>query len=153
MLRTDALSALFWLALGAGVTYAGHDLELGSLRDPGSGFLLFWVGLLMAALALIGLVKASRTAGSLPVSAPRRASRPWVPIVCVLGTLVGYAYALPRLGFVVTTTLTLAVLFRVVEPTRWSIVIPGAVATTLIAYVVFRLWLGVQLPAGLLGIG
>ena len=40
MRAADLLSALVWLALGAGVTWAGWDLDLGTLRDPGSGFLL-----------------------------------------------------------------------------------------------------------------
>ncbi len=30
-----------------GVCYGGYDLELGTLRDPGSGFMFFWVGIIM----------------------------------------------------------------------------------------------------------
>ncbi len=40
MRAADILSSLAWLGLGAGVAWAGWDLELGMLRDPGSGFML-----------------------------------------------------------------------------------------------------------------
>jgi fumarate reductase subunit D len=43
-------------------------------------------------------------------------------------------------------------LFRAVEPQRWSVVIAGSVVTSLFTYILFRLWLQVQLPMGLWGI-
>ena len=62
MKREDIGSSLFWLLLGAGVTYAGWDLGLGKLRDPGPGFMLFWVGLIMVGLSLAILLAALRRA-------------------------------------------------------------------------------------------
>jgi putative tricarboxylic transport membrane protein len=58
--KKDILSSLFWMAVGLGVCYGGYDLELGTLRDPGSGFMFFWVGLIMIGLSLAVLVKAVR---------------------------------------------------------------------------------------------
>jgi hypothetical protein len=37
-----------------------------------------------------------------------------------------------------------------VEPQGWGLAIGGAVASTLVAYLVFGRWLGTQLPAGTL---
>ncbi|MBI2316136.1 MAG: tripartite tricarboxylate transporter TctB family protein, partial [Betaproteobacteria bacterium] len=50
------------------------------------------------------------------------------------------------LGFVAATTLLLVFLFKVVEPQPWWIAVGGAVASTLVAWVVFHVWLGAQLP-------
>ena len=48
----DIISSIFWMIIGIGVCYGGYDLEMGTLHDPGSGFIFFWVGIIM-----IGLVR------------------------------------------------------------------------------------------------
>ena len=49
---------LFWLAIGGYVTWAGRDLGLGRLAEPGSGFAFFWIGLIMSALAVSVIAQA-----------------------------------------------------------------------------------------------
>jgi putative tricarboxylic transport membrane protein len=147
--RADAGSAVFWMAVGAGVAYAGYDLGLGSVQDPGAGFILFWVGLGMLALA-VAVLAAATSAPAAAAAAPG-GRRPKVALVLL--ALVGYAYALPHLGFVVTTTMVLIFLFKIVEPQRWSVAIGGALASAVMAYVLFKVWLGAQLPAGPFGLG
>jgi putative tricarboxylic transport membrane protein len=151
MRRADAASAVFWMAVGAGVVYAGYDLGLGSVQDPGAGFILFWVGLGILALAVAVLVAAATSAPAGAEATPAR-GRP-VKVALVLLALVAYAYALPHLGFVLTTTLVLIFLFKIVEPQRWSVAIGGALASAVMAYVLFKVWLGAQLPAGPFGLG
>jgi putative tricarboxylic transport membrane protein len=151
MHRADIGSGLFWLALGLFVAYSGWELELGSLHDPGSGFLLFWVGLIMAGLSLAVLLPAVRVYD---------AGRPalfggfaWRRVVIVVVSLVVYAYAFEPLGFLISTALLMIFLFKAVEPQSWTVAIAGGVAGSVIAYVLFHRWLGAQLPAGILGIG
>jgi putative tricarboxylic transport membrane protein len=149
--RADLGSAVFWMAVGAAVAYAGYDLGLGSVQDPGAGFILFWVGLGMLGLAVAVLVSAlaAAPAGVEAAAAGGRRSK----VALVLLALVVYAYALPHLGFVLTTTMVLVFLFKVVEPQRWSVAIGGALASAVIAYVLFKVWLGAQLPPGPFGLG
>jgi hypothetical protein len=77
----------------------------------------------------------------------------WSRVVLVLAALTAYAWALPWLGFILTTSIVLVFLFKAVEPQRWSVAIGGALASALLAHLVFKVWLGAQLPAGLLGLG
>ena len=151
MRRADIASSLFWMALGAFVAWSGWDLELGTLTDPGSGFLLFWVGLIMIGLAAAVLVNALRRAAA--ASSPFQAIVGWHRVVLVLVALTVYGWALPWLGFILTTTVVLVFLFKAVEPQRWSVAIGGAVASALIAYLIFKVWLGAQLPSGFLDLG
>src|SRR3990172_12652274 len=68
----------------------------------------------------------------------------WRKIILVVAALVGYAYALERLGFFLTTVLVLIFLFKAIEPQRWTVAVAGAVLTALAAYRLFHLWLGAQ---------
>jgi putative tricarboxylic transport membrane protein len=146
--RRDVGSGLFWLAAGAFVAWTGWDLELGSVNDPGSGFMLFWVGLIVMALAAAVVVGGLRGGAEAPAWAGAR----WSKVVLLVAALAVYAWLLPRAGFIATTTVVMIALFKFVEPQRWSVAIGGAIASALIAYVVFKVWLGAQLPAGELGL-
>ena len=53
MIRNSELwGGLFWLAIGGFVVWAGRDMGLGRLHEPGPGFAFYWIGILMSALAL-----------------------------------------------------------------------------------------------------
>lgn len=141
------LAGLFWLALGAGAAHAGWALGLGTLRDPGPGFLLFGIGLIMVGLSA-GVVAAAARAAA-PAAGPGLwAGTRWPKVVLVLSALLVYAWAFERLGFILSTILLMIFLFKAVEPQRWWIAIGGGVVTALLAYVVFGLWLKAQLPKG-----
>ena len=152
MRTADVLSALFWLAIALGITAAGWDLRLGKLSDPGSGFMIFWVGIAMTGLCLAALANAMRqpaTGGLRGVWADLR----WrhVPYVTVLLAL--YAWLMPTLGFPLVTVLLLLVLFKTIEPQGWAVATGGAIVSTAVAYLVFARWLGTQLPVGTLWAG
>jgi len=150
--QKDLISSLFWLVIGVGVSYGGYDLELGTLHDPGSGFMFFWVGLLMMGLSLGIFIQALRKEGMAGELKTLWSGVQWKKVIYVLVALVLYAFAFQFLGFIVCTILLLIFLFKVVEPQRWSVAIFGAVLSALTTYLVFKIWLGTQLPQGILGI-
>jgi putative tricarboxylic transport membrane protein len=136
-----------------GVCYGGYDLELGTLRDPGSGFMFFWVGIIMVGLSASILIRALKMKAEVERVGILGKDIRWKKIIAVLAVLFLYAYAFTYLGFILTTGLLLLFLFKAVEPQRWSWAVLGAIVSTLTAYGVFQLWLGSQLPKGFLGIG
>jgi putative tricarboxylic transport membrane protein len=148
----DIISSLFWMAMGIGIAYGGYDLGMGSLRDPGSGFIFFWAGFIMSGLSLMILIGAIREKGVKGELKKMVADIRWKKVISVLAALVIYAYALERLGFIVTTIALLIFLFKALEPQKWSWAILGAVFSTLAAYGLFHVWLKCQLPQGILGV-
>jgi putative tricarboxylic transport membrane protein len=147
----DLASGLVWLLAGAAAAWVGLGLGLGSVNDPGPGFLLFWIGVIMAALAAILVVGAARGVGEVGPLGALWAGTRWRRVVVVVAGLVVYAFLFERLGFLLSTVLLMVFLFRAVEPAPWWVAVGGAVATAVIAYVVFGRWLGAQLPRGFLG--
>lgn len=141
------------MIVGAGVSYGGYDLDLGTLHDPGSGFIFFWVGLIMVGLSLSIFIRALKEKGKAGEMRLIWSEVQWKKIVSVLVALFLYGYFFQTLGFILSAALLLVFLFKAVEPQRWSVAILGAVVSSLVAYVVFQVWLGSQLPKGLLDIG
>ncbi|MEW6188067.1 MAG: tripartite tricarboxylate transporter TctB family protein [Thermodesulfobacteriota bacterium] len=154
MKNRDIISSLFWMALGLGVCYGGYKLEIGTLNDPGSGFMFFWLGIIMLGLAISILVKAlKQTAVTGELKKVFWTDIRLSKIIAVLIALVLYAYFYLFLGFLLSTLILMIFLFKVVEPQTWLKAVLGAILATGSAYVIFYLWLGSQLPKGLLGIG
>jgi hypothetical protein len=54
------------------------------------------------------------------------------------------------LGFLISTFILAAYLYRMLEPSGWVETLVAAALTTLGFYLVFQVWLEVQLPKGLL---
>jgi putative tricarboxylic transport membrane protein len=153
VISRDVFSAFFWLIIGVGICYGGYELELGTLHDPGSGFMFFWVGIIMIGLSLFIFIRAMREKGKAGEMKILWTQVKWKKNIYVLAALFLYAYAFGLLGFIVSTVLLLIFLFKAVEPQRWSVAILGAILSVLTSYAVFQLWLGTQLPRGFLGIG
>jgi len=152
-LRADTLTSAMMLALAAYIIHQGLDLEVGDTHNPGSGFILFYTGLIMAGLAAAVLIQSVLpTADATTVGQVFRDIR-WGKVLYVSALLVVYTALLEPLGFIIGTTLLLIVLFKTVEPQSWTVAIVGSLLTTLSAWLVFVYWLGTQLPTGMFEIG
>jgi putative tricarboxylic transport membrane protein len=149
----DALSGTVWLAVGAFIIYGAWRLDIGTLQQPGSGLVPLACGLAMSALAL-GII-----VGDLMGASDRQSLRAlWqhVPVgrlALVVMTLTAYAMLFVPVGFQLSTAALMIALFKILGLRRWTVAVGAATATVVMAWVVFRLWLQVQLPAGILALG
>ena len=138
--------ALFVLALAIGIQ--ASRFPIGSLKSVGPGFL----PLVLA--VLLGFLSAGLFVGSLrrgkegsKFDWPER----WLGMSMVLLTILAYGFSLKNLGFLFSTFLVAFVLFKYSDPGRWLRPLVEATATTLFNLLVFRIWLEIPLPTGLLG--
>lgn len=141
-------NSLFWFALGLLVCYGASRLGIGSATDPGSGFIFFWSGLILAVLSLVLFTDSLREGAA---EAQESKGTNWVKISLVLASLVLYAVFLEKLGFVVTTFVLLSFLLGLSEDKKWPRVVGIASAAALGSFAVFELWLRIRLPKGIFG--
>lgn len=144
----DLWSGLFWFASGLLLCYRASRLGIGSATDPGSGFIFFWSGLILAVLSLVLFTDSLREGAA---EAQESKGTNWVKISLVLASLVLYAVFLERLGFVVTTFVLLSFLLGLSEDKKWPRVLGVAIAAALGSFAVFELWLRIRLPKGIFG--
>ena len=140
--------ALFWLAIGAYVTWAGKDLGLGKLAEPGSGFALFWIGLIMCALAASELYKAVMKGGD-NIASYWEGTR-WEKVLLVTVMLLVFGFLFEFLGFIICSVVMLLVLMLFVDPVPPRRAITISVASTLLVWITLTEALKIQMPSGLL---
>ena len=148
MRRADRIAGAVLLALAvafsAGAlksyTYAGPG-------GPGSAFVPFWLGLLMAVLAAMLLAGALRAPDAGPEWLPR--GEGLRRLLLVLGVTIALVALLKVLGMILGTVLFLIVLLRRLDRIPWPLTLSVAAATAGLNYLVFTHWL--RVPVGVLG--
>jgi hypothetical protein len=131
------------LALALYVTWENRAYPVGTLVEPGPGYLPL---ILAIFLGVTGLVIAVAGGGSTPF---RETRWPELKRAVVILVACGFAaIALERLGYRLTMAALLVFFLGVVERKRPAVVAAVAVGFSAISYLVFATWLRVPLPVG-----
>ena len=147
-LTAGTAGALVWVVVGMLVCYGATQLGLGSITEPGAGFIFFWSGLLLVLLSLIVLTDSVRNAGDL---VEEMGKMNWAKIALVLFSLLLYAFFLERLGFALTTFVLLSFLLGWIERKNRARSLGVASAAVLASFAIFEWWLKIRLPKGIFG--
>jgi putative tricarboxylic transport membrane protein len=150
MRNTDQWSSLFWLLAGIGITLGSLKYGFGNLQAPGAGFITFFAGAVLSLLS-VGLFFSSLRSERLR----KGVGILWEglevgKVIYVFFLLVAYALVLKPLGFLITTFGLLCLLLKVKAAYPLLKVILISLLVTTGAYLLFQVWLKVQLPRGIL---
>ncbi|HMH49529.1 MAG TPA: tripartite tricarboxylate transporter TctB family protein [Candidatus Acidoferrum sp.] len=149
MRRRELAAAAVLLAFGLFAVIQARGLRFGTVAAPGPGFFPLCLALALCVVGIGLVVGAWRAAPASGAPAPSLRPRRFA-IAATLGSLLVYALVLEWLGFLLATFALLVFFFRVLQHQRWLVAVAGSLATSLVSYLVFKTWLGVNLPGGLL---
>jgi putative tricarboxylic transport membrane protein len=149
--RADRISGVFWLLFAIFISIESYRLGLGTLHRPGPGFLFFWTSIALGLMSLVILIRAwsSKKAGEPEVSIFEKQNTQ--KIIFVLISLFLYAIFMETVGFIPVTLLLFIFLLGIIEKKRWFLTVFVSIVVTVIAYLIFEIWLKSQLPKGFLG--
>lgn len=145
MTTRERVAAVVLTAFGLVALEQAARLRVGSVVRPGPGFFPLVLAGAFTAVCLVLVVNAFRNATA---PAPAPAALGWTKISVTMAALFVYAVVLERVGFVAATFALLLFFFKGLERQRWSVALAGSIVTACVTYLVFKIWLHVQLPAG-----
>ena len=151
-MNAERASSLFWLAVGLISLYGSFRLGLGTLHEPGSGFLPFLAGCFICGMAIIVFLQSFiRGKGVQGKISAVWSGVNWHRSLIIVLAILGFILVLEKLGFFLTGFLLMFLLFKGVERLSWAkaIFIPGLVLG--LTYLVFDVFLKATLPRGFLG--
>jgi putative tricarboxylic transport membrane protein len=137
-------SGLFFFGLSLLVLWESFRVELGTLKEPGSGFLSLFAGLGILGLSLVLIIR------GWGVREPGKPHSHRVTFAMI--SLFIYSFVLDSLGFIVATFFLVAVLFRLGQPRSWWFLIGVSALVAFLSYLIFGVFLHVYFPRGFLGI-
>ena len=139
------ITGLLLLALGVAVCARAIGLEVGRPTSPGPGFFPFLGGLTLAILAGLLAMQGRWVRGK--SDAPTGSL--WRPVTLV-GGLIAYTALLGTMGFPLATAALGTLVLVVLDTRNWLMIAGVSVLLAALSYLVFKVWLGVDLPAGIL---
>ena len=149
--RMYQITGLTLLALAAAVIFGALQLRYYTTLGPGPGFFSFWIGLVLAGLALLMIVQTLFEPAEAIAEdfVPQRDG--WMRMGAIVLSLLVTTLAMERLGFSITMFAVYIFLLRSIGGYGWmTCIAASAVASFGIDYIFVR-WLSVPLPEGLFG--
>lgn len=153
MKRTDQAAGVIALILGVyAISQALALPYTAEFGRPGAGFFPFWLGLALVFLGALVIVNATvkpmADQGPAPFQSVHQIKKPGLILLTILIAIL----ALHTLGFLVMVGLFLVMLLVVVEKVKLVIGLVTAIVGATSFYLVFEVWLKIQLPIGIMGI-
>ncbi len=154
MKHRDTASGVFWLVIGLGLSiWTLTSYEIGSLTQPGPGYLPLALGIILILLSLILLVgQMKKTPGAGQAVLPAVHAGGWKKVVYTVLVLIVAAFFFEQVGYLLTFFFLMVLLMKAGERQSWKRILLTALLTTMCVYLVFVLLLQEQLPTGFLGV-
>ena len=151
-MNADRVTGLFWLIFALFFIYGSVRLDLGTLHQPGPGFLAFLSATFISLMALIVFLRSFFPGRGFQA----KISTLWHGVMWHRQLLVGvlillYITFLERAGFVLSSTIFLFIMFMWIQKFSWwkAIIISACVSGGL--NLLFHSLLKAALPKGILG--
>jgi putative tricarboxylic transport membrane protein len=148
----DLISSLFLTICGILITIRSLRLHVGTFENPGLGLFPLLTGILLGLLSGVLFVACLLQRSTEREGSRSEPGRLWRKVIPAVLLMLGYALTIDRLGFLSVTFLFLLFLFKAIgnEDMRFSL--GGALLVSLVSYLLFKVFLNVQLPTGPLGL-
>jgi putative tricarboxylic transport membrane protein len=147
----NRISALVFLGISLAICLGSIKLSLGSFHKPGSGFFPLLTGAFLGICSMMVLLKSYKKSDVSEKRGSFLDKRGLLKICYVILALFLYTIGMNYLGFVLSTMLFLGFLLRCIDPKPWSMVISISIVATAASYWLFKIWLDVQFPTGIIG--
>ena len=150
MKARDILSGVFWLTISLLVCMESARVDVGSFKRPGAGFLPFWAGIVLGIFGVALVITAALRKKPPEKKPPLWKGLEWYKVIIVLAGLIIYALLLSSVGYLIMTFALMLLLFGIIERPRLWVQLVTALITVFATYLVFYVWLSIQLPKGLI---
>jgi len=145
--RGDLAGALVLLAFALAMAVLAWRMPFGNVASPGPGAIPFGIAVCIALVSIGLMIRALRWRGEeadLVLEIGQR--KIWISLVA----LTVLALLIEPLGYLVSISLFMLVLFRSYSTLSWRNCVGAAVLATLLSWLFFSRLLGVNLPLGVL---
>ena len=148
MMRFNQMISFSFMGFSLLIFFSSLQVGIGDLRSPGPGFLPLLASVLLFSVSLFVFVGIKKPDEKEKEGSLIDLSHSLKPACLVLG-LIGYAFLVSILGYLITTFVFMFVMLTIAEPKKWRKNIISAVVIIIISFLIFNKWLRVPLPAGI----
>jgi len=150
MNKAETFAGALVLAIGAAILLGSIKFPYLVEGVPGPGFLPRWIAIGLLGTGLVLTAQGIRARLVLQEAIQWPTAGGWARVGLMLGGLAVSLVLLDKLGFLLTTTLFMAVVVFGLGVRSWRMLVSIPLLSAIGLYVVFAVWLRVPLPKGIL---
>ena len=141
--QKDFVSGLALIAVGAAFAIGATNYNFGVAVRPGPGYFPFGLGIILALLGVVVLVASltQERKGGDPIG-----KIPWRPLLCIVGAIVFFGFALPKLGFLISFPVMIVLTSAGGSEFTWKDAVLNAFILTVMSYGIFIYGLQLTIP-------
>ena len=136
----DFWAGVLFIVLGGGAALIALDYSFGTAGRMGPGYFPRWLGLLLALLGVVLIVR------SLKLDGEKLSFPTFVPLGVVLASVFVFGIAVNVLGLVIATILLVVISSMASHEYRWKESVVAALCLAVFVVIAFRYGLKLQLP-------
>ncbi len=150
MRALDRATAIFWFLFSAIILVQSFKMGVGTLMNPGMGFMACGASGIMTLLSIILLIQSSTKGRKMEEVVHPFKGLMYRRVIGFVIALLVYILLLPTLGYLTTTFLLLACLLLMVGKRKWWLLIIFPALSTLVSYYIFVKLFKCPFPSGIL---
>ena len=140
--QRDFGAGVMYMAIGLFFAIVARQDQYGTAAKMGPGYFPFWLGMIMAALGLLILVKSLGAKASIDAIPKFN----WKIVGLITGSIVLYGILLPKMGFIVAIFVLVMLASSASREFNWKVAFINYVVLLCFTYSVFVLGLKLQFP-------
>ena len=140
--QRDFGAGVMYMVIGLFFAIVATRYQYGSAAKMGPGYFPFWLGMLMAAMGLLVLVRSLRAKATIE-AIPKFNFK---VIGLITGSIILYGILLPKMGFIVAVLVLVMVASSASKEFSWKVALINAVVLIAFTYSVFVTGLKLQFP-------
>jgi putative tricarboxylic transport membrane protein len=149
MIRAEKVTCLLFMAFALFVGFESIKYPLGTLDNPGPGFLPLLLGIAMALMSVALTVRVWKK-GKTGVPRPFWTEKGGLSKVSLaFATILLFTVLLEITGYMFNILILFLILLRPIGRQKWSWSIAISLGAVLVAYLLFDKWLMIPLPRGI----
>ncbi len=139
----DLWSGLMFIVIGVGFAWGATNYSFGSSARPGPAYFPFGLGILLAILGLVLLIKALLVQAE---GGGKIGAWAWKPLSMITGTVAVFGWMLPHMGMVLALPILVVIAAKAGDEFHWGEVLLNAVVLTVFSWLVFIVGLNLVIP-------
>ena len=140
--QRDFGAGIMYMVIGLFFAIVATRYQYGTAAKMGPGYFPFWLGMLMAAMGLLVLIRsmgAKATIEAIP-------KFNFKVIGLITGSIILYGILLPKMGFIVAVLVLVMIASSASKEFSWKVALINAVVLIAFTYSVFVIGLKLQFP-------
>lgn len=145
----EKVSSIFMIGFAIFVVLEARRYPLGTIDNPGPGFLPLLLGLILGGMSIALLIRTWEKRENQPkiTSWPERGG--WIKVSMIFLMLILFTLFFEIAGYIVNVFVFFFILLRPIGRQKWGWSLLLSIGATSVSYILFERWLMLPLPRGI----